>query len=120
MLSSARRAELDLLPRTHPQPGMQLKAVAVRAVAKGFTRQQVGAILSVSPNVVARGTNRTGRAEGWPWRFKPGGGGSVPGRRLGSRGIRVAIAAPFGGVANALDLTEVGPHCALVEARQNL
>jgi transposase len=52
MLSSAQMAELDRLARTHPKPGMRLKAVAVRAVAQGFTRQQVGAILHVSPYTV--------------------------------------------------------------------
>lgn len=49
MLSDRQRAELDRWSRTHPQAGMRLKALAVRAVALGHTRQQVGAILHVSP-----------------------------------------------------------------------
>jgi len=48
MLSAAQQAELDQLSRTHPQAGMRLKALAIRAVARGHTRQQVGAILHVS------------------------------------------------------------------------
>lgn len=54
MLSSEQMAELDRLARTHPKPGMRLKAMAVRAVARGFTRQQVGAMLPVSPYSVGQ------------------------------------------------------------------
>lgn len=54
MLSDRERAELDRLSRTHPQAGMRLKALAVRAVAMGHTRQQVGAILRVSPYSVGQ------------------------------------------------------------------
>jgi transposase len=54
MLSAAQGTELDHLSRTHPKPGMRLKAVALRAVAQGHTRQQVGAILHVSPYTVGQ------------------------------------------------------------------
>jgi transposase len=54
MWSTAQGAELDHLSRTHSKPGMRLKAVAVRAVGEGHTRQQVGAILHVSPYTVGR------------------------------------------------------------------
>lgn len=54
MLNSGQMAELDRLSRTHPKPGLRLKAVAVRAVAQGHTRQRVGAILQVSPYTVGQ------------------------------------------------------------------
>jgi transposase len=54
MLSAAQQAELDQLSRTHPQAGMRLKALAIRAVGRGHTRQQVGAILHVSPYTVGQ------------------------------------------------------------------
>jgi transposase len=54
MLGAAQQAELDQLSRTHPQAGMRLKALAIRAVARGHTRQQVGAILHVSAYTVGQ------------------------------------------------------------------
>ena len=54
MLRASQGAELDHFSRAHPKPGMRLKALAVRAVAGGHTRQQVGAILHVSPYTVGR------------------------------------------------------------------
>lgn len=54
MLNHQQRAELDQLSRTHPQAGMRLKALAVRAVALGHTRRGVGAILHVSPYTVGQ------------------------------------------------------------------
>lgn len=64
MLSDRQWAELDRLSRTHPQAGMRLKALAVRAVARGPTRQQVGAILHVSPYTVGQ-WYRAYRQGGW-------------------------------------------------------
>jgi transposase len=64
MLSAAQEVELHHWARTHPQPGMRLKAVALRAVAQGHTRQQVGAILQVSPYTVGR-WYRAYRQGGW-------------------------------------------------------
>jgi len=54
MLSDLQQAELDQLSRINPQAGMRLKALAIRAVARGHTRQQVGAILHVSPYTVGQ------------------------------------------------------------------
>lgn len=54
MLTDRQRAELEQWSRTHPQAGMRLKALAVRAVALGHTRQQVGVILHVSPYTVGQ------------------------------------------------------------------
>jgi transposase len=54
MLSDRQRAELDHWSRVHPQAGMRLKALAIRAVALGHTRQQVGAILHVSGYTVGQ------------------------------------------------------------------
>jgi len=65
MLSSQQRAELDRWSRRHSQPGMRLKALAIRAVALGHTRQQVGAILHVSPYTVGRWC-RSYLQAGWP------------------------------------------------------
>lgn len=65
MLREAQRAELDQLSRTHPQAGMRLKALAIRAVDKGYTRQQVGAILHVSPYTVGQ-WYRAYEQGGWP------------------------------------------------------
>jgi transposase len=64
MLSDVQQAELDQLSRTHPQAGMRLKAVAIRAVAQGHTRQQVGAILHVSAYTVGQWC-RGYEQEGW-------------------------------------------------------
>ena len=49
MLSKAQLEELDQLSRSHPKGGIRVKVIAVRAVALGATRQQVGAMLNVSP-----------------------------------------------------------------------
>jgi len=54
MWSDTQQAELDQLSRTHPQPRMRLKALAIRGVGLGFRRQQVGAILHVSPYTVGQ------------------------------------------------------------------
>ncbi len=78
MLSAAQGAELDELSRTHPKPGMRLKAVALRAVAQGHTRQQVGAILHVSPYTVGQ----------WYRAYQQGGWAALeihPGRGRSSR-----------------------------------
>lgn len=78
MLSASQGAELDHWSRTHPKPGMRLKAVAIRAVARGHTRQQVGAILHVSPYTVGR----------WCRAYQQGGGAALeihPGRGRPSR-----------------------------------
>jgi transposase len=64
VLSEQQQAELDRWSRNHPQPGMRLKALAIRAVASGHTRQQVGAILHVSPYTVGR-WYRTYEQQGW-------------------------------------------------------
>lgn len=65
MLSDQQRAELDRSSRCHPQPGMRVKALAIRAVALGHTRQQVGAILHVSPYTVGQWC-RLYLQGGWP------------------------------------------------------
>lgn len=54
MLTGEQLAELDRLSRTHPQAGMRVKIIAVRAVALGASRQQVGALLNVSPYSVGQ------------------------------------------------------------------
>ena len=54
MLSSEQMAELDRLSRTHPQAGFRVKVLAIRAVALGASRQQVGAMLNVSPYSVGQ------------------------------------------------------------------
>jgi len=54
MWSTGQRADLDRWSRTHPQAGMRLKALAIRAVGLGHTRRQVGAILHVSPYTVGQ------------------------------------------------------------------
>jgi transposase len=54
MLTSEQLTELDRLSRTHPQPGMRIKVLAIRAVALGKTRQEVGAMLNVSPYSVGQ------------------------------------------------------------------
>ncbi len=54
MLTGRQLAELDQLSRTHPQAGMRIKAIAIRAVAQGHSRQQVGAVLRVSPYTVGQ------------------------------------------------------------------
>lgn len=63
MLSDRQLAELDQLSRTHPQAGMRIKALAIRAVGRGHTRQQVGAVLRVSPYTVGQ----------WYARYQQGG-----------------------------------------------
>jgi len=40
--------ELDRASRTHPKPGVRVKVIAVRAVAKGISRQEAGAIVNAS------------------------------------------------------------------------
>ena len=78
MLSALQGAELERLSRTHPKPGMRLKALAIRAVAQGHTRQQVGAILQVSPYTVGQ----------WYRAYQQGGGAALeihPGRGRPSR-----------------------------------
>ena len=78
MLSEVQQAELDQLSRTHPQAGMRLKALAIRAVASGHRRQQVGAILHVSPYTVGQ----------WCRAYERGGWGALeirPGRGRRSR-----------------------------------
>jgi transposase len=65
MLNAQQRAQLDCWSRTHPRPGMRLKALAIRAVALGHTRQQVGAILHVSPYTVGQWCRAYAQA-GWP------------------------------------------------------
>ncbi len=64
MLPDQQRAELDQLSRTHPQAGMRLKALAVRAVALGHSRREVGAILHVSPYTVGQ-WYQAYRQKGW-------------------------------------------------------
>lgn len=64
LLNDRQRAELDDLSRTHPQAGMRLKALAVRAVALGHTRREVGAILHVSAYSVGQWCHAY-EAEGW-------------------------------------------------------
>jgi transposase len=64
MLSNRQQAELDFWSRTHPQPGMRLKALAVRAVAHGHSRQLVGAILHVSAYTVGQ-WYRSYQQKGW-------------------------------------------------------
>ena len=54
MLSDTEQAELDQWSRTHPQAGVRLKALAIRAVARGHTRPQAGAVLHVSPYTVGQ------------------------------------------------------------------
>jgi len=64
MWSDRQRAELDQWSRTHPQAGMRLKALAIRAVGLGYSRQQVGMILHVSPYTVGQWC-RTYQQGGW-------------------------------------------------------
>jgi transposase len=64
MLSAEQMAELDRWSHTHRKPGLRLKAIAVRAVAQGHTRQQVGAILQISPYSVGQWC-RAYQQQGW-------------------------------------------------------
>jgi len=64
MLTGEQLAELEQWSRTHPQAGMRVKALAIGAVALGHTRQQVGAIVEVSPYTVGR-WYRTYEGQGW-------------------------------------------------------
>lgn len=74
MLSAGQRAELDQMSRTHPQAGLRLKALAIRAVGLGHTRRQVGAILHVSPYSVGQWV-RAYDEGGWPaLQIRPGRG----------------------------------------------
>ena len=54
MLTKQQFAELEQLSRTHPKPGIRVKVIAIRAVALGVSRQQVGALLNVSPYSVGQ------------------------------------------------------------------
>lgn len=54
MLTKEQFAELEHLSRTHPKPGMRVKVIAIRAVALGASRQQIGALLNVSPYSVGQ------------------------------------------------------------------
>lgn len=54
MFNKTQLADLDVLSRTHPKAGMRVKAIAIRAVANGSSRQQVGAMLNVSPYSVGQ------------------------------------------------------------------
>lgn len=54
MLSEEQINELVRLARTHKKAGMRVKAIAVRAVAKGASRREVGAMLGVSPYSVGQ------------------------------------------------------------------
>ncbi len=54
MLTREQLTELDRLSRTHPQAGLRVKVIAIRAVALGASRQQVGAMLNVSPYSVGQ------------------------------------------------------------------
>jgi transposase len=62
MLTREQLAELDRLSRTDPRAGMRVKVIAVRAVALGASRQQVGALLNVSPYSVGQWYQAYGRA----------------------------------------------------------
>jgi len=74
MLSDSQRAELEHWSRNHPRPGMRLKALAVGAVARGFTRAQAGGILNVSPYTVGQWYQRYVRS-GWAaLQIRPGRG----------------------------------------------
>lgn len=79
MLSAVQRAELDRMSRTHPQAGLRLKAVAIRAVGLGHTRRQVGAILHVSPYTVGQ----------WYRAYQQGGWAALPIRPGRGRPSRV-------------------------------
>ena len=46
--------ELDRASRTHPKAGVRVKVIAVRAIAKGMTRQEVGAMVNASPYSVGQ------------------------------------------------------------------
>src|SRR5437870_7112068 len=51
--------------------GHDFKAIALAVVARGHTRQQVGAVLQVSPYTVGLGYTNYQQGAGRRWRFAP-------------------------------------------------
>ena len=69
MLSAAQQAEVDQLSRTHPQAGMRLKALAIRAVAGGTRGSKSVRFCMFLRTRSVSGIGPMRGGAGQPWRF---------------------------------------------------